>query len=811
METTRTPVFHRYTVIEKIGSGGMGTVYRAHDKHLDREVALKVLPPALQEDEAALERFKREARALAHLNHPRVAAVYDAQAEGGFPHLVMELVDGENLESYLKKRRVLGTAETVRIGIDVAEALAHIHEHRIVHRDVKTSNIIMEPTRGAVVADFGIALEASLPRLSQGALGTPEYMSPEQAEGRELDGRSDLYSLGVVLFECLTGRPPFRRDGDSLASLMELVGRVTTEPVLPLARLCPDVPGALCDAVMRCLEKDPDERYASASDFGDALRGGLEGSARVEPGQRPSSRNTGRRPSSRHIRPGDPPPDFPKGEGRHVLVLTHAESVQAVACGPGGRVATGANDGIVRVWNAADGRLMHVLDRHKGSVSAVAFSRDGRFVASGDRLGRICIWDGGTGRFLREVDALSALVLALSFSPDGRWLASGGADRAVRLWSVRTGKLADTVGRHQGYVLSIAFSSDGRRLATSGSDGQVLVWDVGCSALSTSIQAHRGWAMSVDFSRDGGRLLSGGADHRLCIWNAASGTLLDALEGHRDAVMAAAFSPSGRFAASAGRDGSVRLWNARSGEPTGRLDPIGGTVNGLSFSPDGRCLCAAADDGTVGVWRLDGRGFGPMRRLKRAAVWAAMAVLAMVTLWGPLDVRQLDVRSTWTQMAQAASDVSGWMGSVLSEASDTADGEADEHGEELSEPLVAGPPKVLSSKPMPTPDAPADPPDFHPLYGGGALVGGVRGWTIEVGRLRSSRGARWLVEQYRGMGFRAGVLAMMLGEDVEYLVGVGHFLDRREAESARRRLRGRELPFDVRAARLEWDRMVAQR
>jgi len=538
METSRTPVFHRYTVIEKIGSGGMGTVYKAHDAHLDRFVALKVLPPGLQEDAAALERFKREARSLAHLSHPRVAAVYDAHAGDGFPYLVMELVEGENLERYLRRRRALSASEAVRIGLDIAEALAHIHAHGIVHRDVKSSNIIMEPEKGAVLADFGIALQASLPRLSQGTLGTPEYMSPEQAEGRHLDGRSDLYSLGVVLFECLAGRLPFRREGDSLASLMELIRRVRSEPVLPLEVICPDVPRHVCGAVMRCLAKNPEDRFKAAADFVEALRGARRGDPREpadlhvppvermpaagpagEPYPQPAERVAGdpHAPPAEHAA-GDPrarrrapaadgsTPQNDASPGRDVTVLTHLEAVQAVAFGPNGRLVSGSNDGIVRIWDGRGGRLMHALREHEGSVSAVAFSRDGRFIASGDRLGKICVWDGGTGRLLRKIDALTALVLTIAFSPDGTRLVSGGGDRAVRLWNVRTGKLADTVGRHQGYVLDAAFAGDGAKLATSGSDGQVLVWDVERRSLQTSIQAHRGWALGVDFSEDGRRL-----------------------------------------------------------------------------------------------------------------------------------------------------------------------------------------------------------------------------------------------------------------------------------------------------------------
>jgi serine/threonine protein kinase len=270
-ETIRTPVFNRYEVREKVGSGGMGTVYKAYDTHLNRCVALKVLPPVLQEHAEALERFKREARALARLKHPGVAAVYDASVAHGFPYLVLEFVEGATLEQVLRERGPLGIEEVVRLGLDLAEALEHIHRQRIIHRDVKPSNIIIGPEGRAVLADFGIALIASLPRISHGLLGTPEYMSPEQADGRPFDGRADLYSLGVVLYECLTGSVPFERAGESLAELTALMHHILEAPLPALQERREDVPAWLAAIIERCLAKPPENRYDQAADLARAL------------------------------------------------------------------------------------------------------------------------------------------------------------------------------------------------------------------------------------------------------------------------------------------------------------------------------------------------------------------------------------------------------------------------------------------------------------------------------------------------------------------------------------------------------------
>ncbi len=279
-ETTRTPFFSRYEILEQLGEGGFGTVYKARHKILGRLVALKVLPPALRQEAESMERFKREAAALAQLDHPHVVRVYDADVEQSFPYLAMELVDGEDLRHALDARGRLPMAAVVRLGLELAEALDHVHRQDIVHRDVKPSNVIIDPDGAARLTDFGIAFAATLPRISRGMLGTPEYMSPEQVEGRRVDGRSDLYSLGMTLYECLTGGVPFRREGDSLTALNALVRRILKEPVPPVRTRRPDTPAWLAEAVERCLAKQPADRFGDGAALAAVLRAGL-GSAAV--------------------------------------------------------------------------------------------------------------------------------------------------------------------------------------------------------------------------------------------------------------------------------------------------------------------------------------------------------------------------------------------------------------------------------------------------------------------------------------------------------------------------------------------------
>ena len=271
-ETIRTPVFTRYELLEELGQGGMGAVYKARQKYVGRMVAFKVLPPALRNDAEALQRFEREASALGRLQHPNVVGVFDAGVEGGFPYLAMEYIEGKNLRQVLQEKGRLSVEAVARLGLEMADALDHIQQQGLVHRDVKPSNIILEPSGKAKLTDFGIAFAATLPRITQGAMGTPEFMSPEQADGKTLDIRSDLYSLGVVLYECLTGAVPFQRDGDSLTSLSQLLNKVLGEAAPRLQDRRPDAPAWLAEAVHRCMEKNPDDRFQTGAALAGVLR-----------------------------------------------------------------------------------------------------------------------------------------------------------------------------------------------------------------------------------------------------------------------------------------------------------------------------------------------------------------------------------------------------------------------------------------------------------------------------------------------------------------------------------------------------------
>jgi len=258
-------VAERYELEELVGHGGMSSVYRAHDSLLERYVALKVLHEHYSKDDDFVERFKREARSVAQLQHPNIVTVIDRGEQGGRQYIVFEYIEGENLKELVVRKGRLEVRQALEIAIEVARALGFAHEHGIVHRDVKPQNVLMNGDGRPKVTDFGIA---RLVEMDQGVtqtgtvLGTSNYIAPEQASGKRVEQRSDIYSLGVVLYEMLTGELPFPGEGFVAVALKHV-----NDPPPSVLDVRGDIPLRVAEAVDRALEKDPERRFPTMDDF----------------------------------------------------------------------------------------------------------------------------------------------------------------------------------------------------------------------------------------------------------------------------------------------------------------------------------------------------------------------------------------------------------------------------------------------------------------------------------------------------------------------------------------------------------------
>src|SRR5919109_298449 len=268
-----TVLSHRYRLEARLGSGGMSTVYLARDDTLERWVAVKVMHREISDQPDQLERFRREARAVAQLSHPNVVAVIDAGEDGGYPYIVFEYVDGETLKQRIDRVGRLPVDEAVAYAIEVGRGLAAAHARRLVHRDVKPQNVLIDSDGRAKVTDFGIArsLESDGLTKTGRVLGTTDYVSPEQAMGQEVDARTDIYSLGVLLYEMLTGEVPFRAD-----TVVGVAMKHVNEQMPDVQRSRPEVSSALAAVIERATAKDPKKRYPDMASFLADLEGALE-------------------------------------------------------------------------------------------------------------------------------------------------------------------------------------------------------------------------------------------------------------------------------------------------------------------------------------------------------------------------------------------------------------------------------------------------------------------------------------------------------------------------------------------------------
>jgi serine/threonine protein kinase len=275
MSTTQQVFNGRYEIVRSIARGGMAEVFLAHDQLLDRDVALKVLFPELSVDKAFVERFRREAQNAANLSHPNIVSVYDWGQEDSTYYIVMEYIDGTPVSELLRQKGPCSPEKAAAIGADVASALDFAHKHGVIHRDVKPANILINRSGQVKVTDFGIArarnVEGNLTQTGT-VMGTATYFSPEQAQGLNLDGRSDIYALGVVMYEMVTGTPPFSGDNP-----VTIATKHVNEVPQDVTRKNPSIPAPLGTIIMTAMQKNPAQRYASGADFAADLKRFLNG------------------------------------------------------------------------------------------------------------------------------------------------------------------------------------------------------------------------------------------------------------------------------------------------------------------------------------------------------------------------------------------------------------------------------------------------------------------------------------------------------------------------------------------------------
>ena len=646
-----------YVVGDEFARGGIGRITRARDKRLDRIVALKELR---RNSRYAQLRFAREVLITARLQHPNIIPVHEAgRWATGEPFFAMKLVDGGSLEDAIEGAESLDKRlALVRNVAAVADAMAYTHTRKVVHRDLKPSNVLLGPFGETVVIDWGLAKDLSDPQqadlpapastdaveayeTNEGVvLGTPPFMPPEQARGEAVDERADVYALGAILYNVLTGRVPYFEYHPR-----DIVSKVVSRPPTPLLRLEPDAPPDLVAIVRKAMARDPKDRYATAGGIAEELdtflTGGLVAAYQYSTGellkrfvarQRTAvatgvlglvaltvggiwsfANITEQRNRAEDARAKAEKLAKLEGEARQDAlrqldqsILNGARSAVGLdptyALGllkrlgkPVGGAATVAADAEER------GVARHVLTRHAHLVEALSIAPDGAMIATADHDGKVLSWRS-SGELATTFDQPRARIATIAHSPDGTKLAGAGYDDAVWVWDVATAKATELKG-HRAPIRGLSWAPDGSRLATVGEDG-VRVWDL-------SARTNEGRPLPADrplfaaWSPGGDRLLTGSHAGSVRIWPGDLDGDPVTLE-HDGEVKGAAFSPDGERVVTAGSDGVLRVWSSAGAEEHAwRLHDEG--VEVVAWTPDGRHVVSGGMDGTVRITDLDGR------------------------------------------------------------------------------------------------------------------------------------------------------------------------------------------------------------
>jgi WD40 repeat protein/tetratricopeptide (TPR) repeat protein len=645
-----------YELLEELGRGGMGVVYKARQVSLKRVVALKMILSGAHAGSTERQRFRREAEAAAALRHPNIIQIYEVGEHEGHPYFSLEYADGGSLED-----RLVGTPQPARRSAELVAVLAgamhYAHQQGIIHRDLKPANVLLAAgalTAGAKpqaapvpkITDFGLAkqLGSDAGQTRTGAvLGTPAYMAPEQAQGRakEVGPATDTYALGAILYELLTGRPPFLAE-----TPLDTLRQVTTEEPVPPGRLHPGLPRDLETVCLKCLQKDPARRYASAGALAEDLQRFLNGEpvrARPTPAWERLLKWARRHPAAAAllvvavvgVLAFAVEGTWARLALRQAAAREHQHAVDAE------RALAESRQRLVRltVANGAD-----LLDDDNLLGALPWFAEALRLDQEQGESGREEIHRLRLAAVLKQCPRLVQLwfhrgkVNRAAFSPDGRLLLTGSDDGTAQVWDLSTGKPAAPALGHGEAVLDVAFNPGGTLAVTACADGTACLCEPATGRSACPPLKHGGAVNAAVFSPDGRLVLTASADGTARLWDAATGRPAAPPLRHAGAVLSAAFSPDGKHALTTGADGTARLWDVPGGKPT--LPPLrqGGPINSAGFSPDGQVLVTAGDDGTARLWSAEtGKPVVPPLRHEDSVLHAAFSPDGQAVVTSSLD------------------------------------------------------------------------------------------------------------------------------------------------------------------------------
>ncbi|HEU5374517.1 MAG TPA: WD40 repeat domain-containing serine/threonine-protein kinase [Ktedonobacteraceae bacterium] len=589
-----TVLKQRYKILSQIGQGGFGAVYKAEDQELgQRLLAVKEMsqqPFHSQEIEAGVEAFKHEALMLAGLMHEHLPRIYDHFMDGERWYLIMDYIEGETLENHFEKSRdgSLPLAMTLRIALQLCEVLDYLHTRQppIIFRDLKPSNVILTPKGGLFLIDFGIARHFKPGQAKDTiAFGSPGYAAPEQYGKAQTTPRADIYSLGAILHQMLSGADP------SLSPFH----------FAPIRGQDP----ALLHLVKRMLEIDAEQRPASVLEVKQTLQymrdhPAASASLVTRAGQvLPAAPVT--------IKHAALPVGMPALFTPIVMHEHHYGVVRTVAWSPDSKYAASATEAIIRIWHAHSNQNVCSYHQHIGIIKHMAWSPASMHIASVSEDNKIHIWDASSGQtfrfYLGDPGSNRNVTEVLAWSHDGRYLAAAGR-KYLHVWDTSEHKIVTKVRSKvfAGYN-SLSWSPDGKILALAQSN-MVLVYKLDLTTRpAITYYRYAAHINALAWSPNGAYLASGGNDRVVNVWNMHTNTLVGTYHNHIQPVSTLSWSPDSRHIASGSFAANINIWDAMTGLDVVSYYAHAGSVLSVAWSPDGRSILSGGSDRRVCIWQ----------------------------------------------------------------------------------------------------------------------------------------------------------------------------------------------------------------
>ncbi|WP_445627966.1 protein kinase domain-containing protein [Nostoc sp. DSM 114167] len=647
---------NRFRVIRVLSDeGGFGRTYLSEDvDKLNERCVIKQLAPKFQgtwSQKKAMELFAEEAQRLQDLGeHPQIPTLIAYFEQDGCLYLVQQFINGDNLLKELQQRKAYNARDIQSILLDLLPILKFIHDRKVIHRDIKPENIIRNKNDGRLsLIDFGSSKQftAKVQQKSGTSIGSHGYSPLEQIRDGKAFPASDLFGVGATCFHLLTGNSPFQLWMESGYAWVSNWREYLRSPLNP----------ELDFVIDKLLKKDIHERYQSAEEV---LRDLTPKQLLALP---PAGKSSGKLPAtkapvlpksypllrililvsafillfgfseswyknfrriqtslvSRLIQQNSPSKNdailSQISLGKVSLANTlqgHENSVLSVAISPDGKtIASSGDNGTIKLWNLATGKLIASLKGHFQQVNVVVISPDGKLLVSASDDNTIKIWNLATRKQIRTLTGHSDSVHALAISADSETLVSASDDNTIKIWDLATGEQIRTLAGHTFWVRSVAISPNGVILASGSFDKTIKIWNLAKGYPIRTLEGNSQTVTTVAISPNGKTLASASRDvydglrlRTIKLWNLATGRELRTLAGHSNTVTSVAFSPDGKIVASGSRDRTIKLWNTATGEEILTLAGHTNTVTSVTFTPDGKTLVSGSEDNTIKIWRL---------------------------------------------------------------------------------------------------------------------------------------------------------------------------------------------------------------